>query len=124
MDAAAEKRKRDGIVIIIVAALSIFLWFIISDGYIPEWGFGKSFLERMTVYKDWVFCERVPTERFGSPTGLYHNDCWEIVIKTKYLVFVSLCVLGYGVMVYKGIVGNPKQLADSFVDRLKAKKNH
>lgn len=80
-----ENNKKIGATIMIVAILSIPIWLVLSDGYVPEIGFVGSFYYYMTV----------------------------LSIKLKYLVLLSILISGYGFMVYKELAGNPSKIFSS-----------
>ena len=109
-----ESNKRIGSRVMIISMLSMIVWLVLSDGYDPRLGFLGSFYYLMTFYEGSWFCKDV-----NYIFGQTYPDCWNISIKTKYLVLLSTILGGYGFMVYKGIVGSPSPSLKRLYSRIK-----
>lgn len=91
-----SESERDGKLLLVVAVASIPLWFVLSGGYAERVGFLESFLRYMTVINIQWDCEF----SYGA------WDCRKIVVKTKYLVAVSLVASAYAYLVMQGLAPN------------------
>jgi hypothetical protein len=81
---------RDGRILLIVALVSIPVWFLLSDGYVPAQGLVGSFYKSMYVFRTAWFCEDVRAYSYEFNSGYTAQDCWVIQLSTKYLVLASL----------------------------------
>lgn len=101
------ENKRVGLIIIIVSGFSILAWILLSSNYYPDIGLLASLyygMDLMEISFSHSFFHETP---FCDISG-YQPDCIELVIKAKYMILISLIVMCYGVLVFKGLVGYPK----------------
>jgi len=92
---SAGSYKTEGAAYISIAIISIFVLFLISDGYDPRAGILWSLTNTMTLYSGYPFCD-------GTPP--YYFDCrdeFNLSIPTKYVSIVFIALLAYGIGRYK-----------------------
>lgn len=104
--------KRVGLIIIIISGFSILAWLLLSSNYYPDIGMLASLyygMDLLHISFSHPFFHETPL----CDVSGYQPDCFGFVIKAKYMILLSLIVMCYGVLVFKGLVGYPKIWATS-----------
>lgn len=89
--------QRHGKIMLVVAIATIPIWFLLSKDYVERFGFMTSFFKFMNIYRGSWFC--------GDPPQA--EDCWQVVIMTKYLIAGSAVVATYGYLIAHQLASSP-----------------
>lgn len=101
-----------GKLIIVIAAVSIPVILLLSEGYYPDAGLFYGLSYKMSVIDTYLCINGTdPKDHL-----IYPEDCWHILLMTKYLIILSLGLAGYGFLIWKNIIKSP---ADFFRNLVK-----